>query len=369
MGARVPSKTDNLDMSAPFAPSRKAGPPPEEGQVPASHDPGELPSSPSGAVQSGQLGDRLVELGQITREQLAVALEEQKRDGNRRLLGEILVEKGFLSEAELKGSKAMRLGDKLIAQGLISKDQLQIALLEQKSSKKLLGQILVEMGFLTESALSEVLAESSGTRRFDAKSAVLDPNTIRMLPKEIAVRQKVLPVSYDGATLEIAMVDVYNVLAIDQVRRHFPRHTKVIPLLSTEGELSDLIDQYYDYEMSIDGILREIETGIRENSLLSGTEEGYINPTVRLVDALLVDAIKAGVSDIHFEPEGSFLRLRYRIDGQMLQVRSFHRDYWAAIAVRASRRAWPRPAWSANSGGACAALHSMAASDTCRRVP
>jgi general secretion pathway protein E/type IV pilus assembly protein PilB len=130
------------------------------------------------------------------------------------------------------------------------------------------------------------------------------------------------------------MADVYNVLAIDQVRRHMPRNTKIVPAYCTESEVLELIDQYYEYEISVDGILREIETGIRDNTKLDGRQEGYVNPTVRLVNALLVDSIKSGASDIHFEPEGSFLRLRYRIDGEMVQVRSFHRDYWSAMVVR-----------------------------------
>jgi type IV pilus assembly protein PilB len=228
----------------------------------------------------------------------------------------------------------MRIGDKLIALGLISNDQLQIALLEQKTNKKLLGAILVEMGFLTESTLGEVLAESSGTQKFDPKTTMLDVTVIKQLPKEVAARHKVLPVSFENGDLHLAMADVYNVLAIDQVRRHFPRGTKVVPLFCTESELLELIDQYYEYEMSIDGILREIETGIRSNSRIDGRQEGYVNPMVRLVNALLVDAIKTGASDIHFEPEGSFLRLRHRIDGLMTQVRSFHLDYWNAMVVR-----------------------------------
>lgn len=228
----------------------------------------------------------------------------------------------------------VRIGEKLINLGLISPDQLQIALQEQKATKKMLGAILVEMGFITESALGEVLAESAGTKKFDPKSSMLDPNTTKLVPKEVATRHKIIPVSYENGTVQLAMADVYNVLAIDQVRRHFPRGTKIEPVFCIESEILELIDQYYDYEMSIDGILREIETGIRENTKLDGRTEGYINPTVRLVNALLVDAIKQEASDIHFEPEGTFLRLRYRIDGQMTQVRSFHRDYWAAIAVR-----------------------------------
>ncbi|MDE3059377.1 MAG: Flp pilus assembly complex ATPase component TadA, partial [Pseudomonadota bacterium] len=228
----------------------------------------------------------------------------------------------------------VRLGEKLVHLGLISPDQLQIVLTEQRNTKKLFGAILVEMGFVTESALGEVLAESSGTEKFDPKSTMLDSTVVRRIPKELAARHKVIPVSYENETLQLAMADVYNVLAIDQVRRHMPKNTKIVPIYCTDSEILELIDQYYDYEISVDGILREIETGIRENAKLDGRQEGYINPTVRLVNALLVDAIKAGASDIHFEPEGTFLRLRYRIDGQMQQVRSFHRDYWSAMAVR-----------------------------------
>lgn len=228
----------------------------------------------------------------------------------------------------------MRLGEKLISLGLISPDQLQVVLTEQKNSKKLIGALMVEMGFITESALGEVLAESSGTVKFDPKSSVLDSSVVRRIPKDIATRYKVIAVSFDGETMVLAMADVYNVLAIDQVRRHMPRSVKIVPVYCTESEVFELIDQYYDYEISIDGILREIETGIRENNKLDGRVEGYVNPTVRLVNALLVDAIKQGASDIHFEPEGSFLRVRYRIDGEMVQVRAFHRDYWAAMVVR-----------------------------------
>ncbi|MDX2094859.1 MAG: ATPase, T2SS/T4P/T4SS family [Alphaproteobacteria bacterium] len=231
-------------------------------------------------------------------------------------------------------AKPMRIGEKLMALGLISKDQLEIALREQAKSKKLLGSILISMNFITESALGEVLAESSGSERFDAKSTMLDSNLLAMVPREVCVRNKVIPVELSGTTVKLAMVDVYNVLAIDQVRRHLDKSIKIIPIFSTETEINELIERYYNYDLSIDGVLREIETGIRDKTQLDGREEGYINPTVRLVNALLVDAIKQGASDVHFEPEGSFLRLRYRIDGALQQIRSFHRDYWPAMLVR-----------------------------------
>jgi len=238
---------------------------------------------------------------------------------------------------EIDTKKKMRIGERLIEAGLVSADQLQIALQEQKNTKKLLGQILVEMNFITESALAEFLAESAGTERFDASSMMIDPQVIKMIPKDIALRHKIMPISYQDNMLQLAMADVYNVVAIDQARRHLPKHAHIVPLFCTESEIQELVDQYYGYEVSIDGILKEIETGIRENSIekiLDGREQGYVNPTVRLVNALLIDAIKLGASDIHFEPEGTFLRLRYRVDGQLQQIRSFHSSYWAAIAVR-----------------------------------
>ncbi|MDG1287665.1 MAG: ATPase, T2SS/T4P/T4SS family [Rickettsiales bacterium] len=239
----------------------------------------------------------------------------------------------LVSDGEAPTKRPMRIGEKLMSLGLISDDQLQVALQEQKTSKKLLGAILVGLGFISEHALGEILAEASGAKKFDPKQSMLDPALVTRVPKEVALRHKVIAVSLTEDTLQLATTDVYNVLAVDQVRRFF-ENVQIEPIYCSEAEILELIDQYYDYELSIDGILREIETGERDLDDLSGTEEGYVNPTVRLVDAMLVDSIKVGASDIHFEPEGQFLRLRYRIDGDLVQVRSFHRNYWPAIAVR-----------------------------------
>lgn len=228
----------------------------------------------------------------------------------------------------------MRIGERLVSLGLISKDQLEIALREQQKSKKLLGAVLIQMNFITESAIGEVLAESSGSERFDVKATILDTALITLVPRDICVRNKVIPIEQSEGILKLAMTDVYNVLAIDQVRRHLDKSIKIVPVYCTDTEITELIERYYNYDLSIDGILREIETGIRDKSQMDGREEGYVNPTVRLVNVLLIDAIRQGCSDIHFEPEGSFLRLRYRIDGALQQIRSFHRDYWPSMLVR-----------------------------------
>jgi len=250
-----------------------------------------------------------------------------------------VAEAGAGGDKPPKGKTTVLLGESMVERGIISADQLEIAMKVQREHQEnnkrvMLGSILVELGFITESALGEILSESTGVEKFDAKAAVLDPNLIKQIPKNIASRHKLIPISLAGESVHIAMADVYNVLAIDQVHRYFPKNFKIVPVYCPEADILELIDHYYDYEMSIAGILREIETGLTEKKGLSGETEGYINPTVRLVDALLIDAIKCGASDIHFEPEGAFLRLRYRIDGQMQQIKSFHSDYWPAIVVR-----------------------------------
>ena len=132
------------------------------------------------------------------------------------------------------------------------------------------------------------------------------------------------------------MSDVFDIVAIDQVRRYFPPNFRINPVYVAEVDILQSIDQYYDYEMSIEGILKEIESpnskkNINDETQLKGD---YKSPMVRLVDAILTDAVHRGASDLHFEPENLFLRIRYRIDGKMVQIRSVHKDYWPAIAVR-----------------------------------
>ncbi len=230
-------------------------------------------------------------------------------------------------------SQAMTLGERLVSKGIISQDQLEIALKEQRESqiKKELGTILVELNFITDTILSQELSEASGVKSVDLRSMALDTELIRRIPKTVAAQYKIIALSLQNDELIVATSDVYNVLAIDQVKRHFHRNLKIVPVFANDFQITEVIDQYYDYEMNMYGIIKEIETG---DVKYTGQEEGYVNPTVRLVDSIFIDAVKQGASDIHFEPESEFVRLRYRIDGRLIQIISFHKDYWSAIAVR-----------------------------------
>jgi type II secretory ATPase GspE/PulE/Tfp pilus assembly ATPase PilB-like protein len=236
--------------------------------------------------------------------------------------------------AELR--RKLRLGDLLVQQGLITTDQLAIALAEQRRSNVPIGRLLVRLGFVTETAIRDIMARTIGQDSIDLTQVVADPEALRLVPQEFARRNRVLPIAYEPAEhlLTIATPEIFNVVALDQLRAMLGTHIEVKTQFASEAQLENYIDQFYGYELSVDGILHEIETGeVDYESLQVGGDE-YTQPMVRLVNALLVDAVKRGASDIHFEPEYAFMRIRYRIDGVLETVRSLHKSFMPGITVR-----------------------------------
>ena len=236
----------------------------------------------------------------------------------------------------LQNKKVQRLGEILVQQGVTTPDQIEIALTEQKKSKEKLGKILVRLGFATESIIRDVIGGVIGQDSVNLDNAVADSDAVALIPKAVARRLHVLPLTYDIANkkLTIAMTDTFNVVILDQVSVQVGRDIELISVLAGEAEIEKCIDQFYGFELSVDGILREIETGEIDYQSLDAESDEYSQPVVRLVNALLSDAVKRRASDIHFEPEEGFLRFRYRIDGVLRQIRSIHKNYWSAIAVR-----------------------------------
>ena len=228
------------------------------------------------------------------------------------------------------------IGQILIAQGVISEDQLRIALLEQMKSNQPVGRLLVSLGFVSEATLRDALGESLGQKSVDLVHAIVDPAALQLVPRDVAKRHNLLPMDYspEQRRLTIAIADTNDIVALDKLRALVPHELLIETLLAGESEIARAIDQYYGHELSIDGILHEIETGEIDYRSLAVSMDEYSQPVVRLVDALLTDAVKREASDIHFEPEASFLRIRYRIDGILRQIRALHKSYWAAMAVR-----------------------------------
>jgi len=137
-----------------------------------------------------------------------------------------------------------------------------------------------------------------------------------------------------GRILTLAVADPDNIIALDQVRALLKDEYRLATQLASESDILRAIDQYYGFELSIDGILHEIEPGEMEYQTQQSGVNEFSQPVVRLVDALLTEAVQRGASDIHFEPENSFLRIRYRVDGVLRQVRSLHKSFWPAMVVR-----------------------------------
>ena len=168
--------------------------------------------------------------------------------------------------------------------------------------------------------MRDVLSAVLGLGSIDLNEVVPDAEALDLVPKEAAERHVVVPVSYDinEQQLKLAMKNASDLQALDRIHALVGRKIEIVPLLSGEGEIKKAIDQFYGYELSVDGILHEIETGEIDYRSLDATEDEYSQPLVRLVDAILADAVKREASDIHFEPEEGFLRLRYRVDLRFL---------------------------------------------------
>jgi general secretion pathway protein E/type IV pilus assembly protein PilB len=231
---------------------------------------------------------------------------------------------------------SLPLGERLISAGLISQDQLQVALKEQSRRDEPLGRILVNLGLISEGMLRDTLGESLGQASIDLSKVIPDPDALQMVPKNIARRYRMLPINFDKneKILTLAMADTFNVVAMDQVAALLGSGVGIATLVTGEAEIEAAIEQFYKFELSIQGILHEIDTG-EVDKLNAGTEsDEYSHPLIRLVDAILADAVKRDASDIHLEPEAGFLRVRYRIDGVLRQVMALHRSYWPGMVVR-----------------------------------
>jgi type II secretory ATPase GspE/PulE/Tfp pilus assembly ATPase PilB-like protein len=227
------------------------------------------------------------------------------------------------------------LGQILIDQGILTEDQLRIALLEQTKQHIPVGKLLVQLGFVSEATLRDALSEKLGLQAVDLARIIVDPGALKTLPRDMARRNRMFPVALDQQQKKfiVALADTNNIVAIDQLRAHLKGEFEIELRLAGDTEIERAIEHYYGHDFSIDGILKEIETGEVDYTTIAEGDE-YSQPVVRLISALLADAVERSASDIHFEPEQNFLRIRYRIDGVLRQVRSLHKTYWPAMAVR-----------------------------------
>jgi type IV pilus assembly protein PilB len=233
-----------------------------------------------------------------------------------------------------------RLGELLVRENLISLQQLQKAQEEQRKNGGRIGSLLVKQGAIAEGDLTNFLSKQYGVPAISLKDFDVDDEVLKLIPKNIAEKHQVVPVNRAGSSLIIAMSDPSNIFAIDEIKFHTGYNVE--PVVASEQAIREAIEHYYaekgpSYDELIQGFddsevsIIEAEDGEDIVDLEKSAGEA---PVVKLVNLILLDAIKKGASDIHVEPYEKDFRVRFRIDGVLYEVMKPPQKLKSAIISR-----------------------------------
>lgn len=222
-----------------------------------------------------------------------------------------------------------RLGDILLDEGVITREQLNQALADQKTNGNRLGYALVKLGLVNEVALTKILARQLRMPAVDLARFEPDPQVLKLIPADVARKNQVLPLRRDGRTLTIAMADPTDLGLLQDLK--FITRFDVFPVVAGEFTLQALVDRCYevvvDPQQGLMDLMKDME-GVEDGLEVVEDEEdevattAQINdaPVVRLINGILYEAVRRGASDIHIEPFEHEIRVRYRVDGALLEV-------------------------------------------------
>ncbi|HEY5218497.1 MAG TPA: ATPase, T2SS/T4P/T4SS family [Gemmatimonadaceae bacterium] len=238
-----------------------------------------------------------------------------------------------------------RIGDLLVREGLISKEQLAKALEEQKQSGTRVGYNLVKLGFIPETELTKMLARQFKMPAVDLAKFEVDPRIAKLIPGDLALKHLVLPLKRDGRTLTVAMADPTNLGVLEDLK--FITRYDIFPVIAGEFTIKNALEKIFETSdtqmttllediegMGLDGdveLLEEKEEDVSAAALQAQMEDA---PVVKLINAILTDAVKKGASDIHFECFEHELRVRYRTDGALAEVMKPPKKMQAALVSR-----------------------------------
>jgi len=230
----------------------------------------------------------------------------------------------------------VRLGDLLVQQKLISLEQLQFVLEQQKRSGRKLGRVLADNGFISEDQISEALAKQLNIPYINLKYYNPNLEIVRSMPENQARRFRALALEDRNSTILVGMTDPTDLFAFDEISRILKRDIDVAVV--TEGQLLETIDRVYRRTDEISGLAREVSEDLGEGYIdfgaLSdtvGTEEA---PVVKLLQTMFEDAAQVGASDVHIEPQETRLQIRFRIDGALHLQTEADSKIASAIALR-----------------------------------
>ncbi|NLP01138.1 MAG: Flp pilus assembly complex ATPase component TadA, partial [Fibrobacter sp.] len=274
-----------------------------------------------------KLGEILISQGLITEEQLLIALKEHKRTGIS--IGTVLVKLGFISDDDLSSvlgqqihlDQKKRIGEVLLEQGLLTEEQLQAGLEEQRKTGLQLGKCLVNLGFISENKLVDVLSAQLDIQHVVLENFSFSRQLVHVIPEEMARRYKAIPLFEQDGVITVAMADPTNLRTIDHLK--FKTGKEIEPVIATEKSIIAAIDKNYSTGLEdMTSILGEVASGLDLDVIKSEDEAEKLTDeegaqVVKLANLLINQAISEGASDIHIEPVEKYLRLRYRIDGEL----------------------------------------------------
>jgi type IV pilus assembly protein PilB len=213
-------------------------------------------------------------------------------------------------------TKKKRIGELLVAGGLIKEEQLERALEEQKKRGGKVGEVLVDLGFINEHNLATFLARQLHVPYLEIEKQLVDPDSVKLIPADMARRITAIPLYKDKEALVVAMSDPLNIFGLDDIRK--AAGMEIRQVVATRSDIQKAISNYYGMGQTIDAAAMDFagETSavLAEAADMPGvTYEDA--PVVKLVSMLIAQAIMDHASDIHIDPEGKNIKVRYRIDG------------------------------------------------------
>ncbi len=225
------------------------------------------------------------------------------------------------------------LGEMLISKGVITSDQLQIAVKEQARTGKRLGEVLVSLGFCIEEDISSVVARQVGVKMVELQKIEPDSKALDLVDQEFAKQNKLVPVKLDGDSLVVAMDNTLDVMIIDQLQARTGKFIEVCQ--ATESDILQAIEDFYGGVSSQDDIIEQLSLQAEQTGSTEGEEEEEgESPVVKLVDQILLKGVKIGCTDIHLEPDTNTIRTRYRIDGILQQGPSLPKSLQSSLIAR-----------------------------------
>lgn len=235
---------------------------------------------------------------------------------------------------------SLKIGEILVKQGLLKPDQLSAAVEEQKKSGTKITTAVVQLGFLKENQILRALEKNFGVPGVEVNNFEIDASVIAMIPRDVCDKNTLIPLQKAGATLVVAFADPSNIIVKEDLR--FITRCRIQPVVATETAIVSAIDKYYGGSISAKTLNSMASENFDEEMLSFGSSAEVIDqegasddaPIVKFVNSILSDAIRKKVSDIHFEPYEKRYRVRFRIDGNLVEATAPPQGTAAAISSR-----------------------------------